>query len=121
VLEKFEFRADRVNLSATPGWLYRTLWRIDSPAFKEFIISVLNCSSIGDLHTAVAGGDWKSVDAYLCVLAKFQPSFRVAFRVGFQGDEDIVRELIGEHFPLTSKKGIVKIDRVRHLEGCVAM
>ena len=69
----------------------------------------------------MVGGDWKSVDAYLCVLAKFQPSFKVVFRVGFQGDEDIVRELIGEHFPLTSQKGIVKIDRARHLEGCVTM
>ena len=39
----------------------------------------------------------------------------------FQGDEDAVRALIGERFPLTVKKGIVKIERVRNLEGRVAM
>lgn len=110
MLEKFEFRADRIDLSTTPTWLYRTLWKISSRGFKEFIISILNCSSVVDLHAAVIGGDWKSLDAYLCVLAKFQPSFKVVFRVGFQGDEGVVRKLIGERFPLASKKGIVKIE-----------
>ena len=109
MLEKFELSADCASLSATPGWIYRTLWRINSPAFKEFIISISNCSSVAHLRAAVGGGDWKSVDAYLCVLAKFQPSFKVLFRVGFEGDEDIVRGLIGERFPLASKRGIVRI------------
>jgi len=54
-------------------------------------------------------------------LAKFQPSFKVVFRVGFQGDEGVVRKLIGGRFPLASKKGIVKIERFRDLEGYVAM
>jgi len=67
----------------------------------------------------VKGGDWKSVDAYLCVLARFQPSFKVIFRVGSEGDED-VKKAIGECFPLVSKKGIVKVERTRHLEALTA-
>jgi len=60
------------------------------------------------------GGDWKTVDAYLCVLAKFQPSFKVVLRVGFKVDEDHdVIKLVGECFPLASNKGIVKIERSR--------
>jgi len=114
VLEKLEFKADRANLSITPVWLYRTLWKINSTAFKEFTISVLSCSSAADLRVAMNKGDWKSVDAYLCVLAKFQPSFKVIFRACFEANEDHdVRKLIGEHFPLASKKRIVKIERGR--------
>ena len=81
----------------------------------------MNCSSVGDLRAAVNGGDWRSVDAYLCVLAKFQPSFKVVFRLGFQADEDVIRDLIMVRFPLASKRGIVKIEHVRDLERCVAM
>lgn len=120
VLEKFEFSVDRASLSATPAWIYRTLWKINSPAFKEFIISISNCSSVDDLGAAMDKRDWRSVDAYLCVLAKFQPSFKVVLRVGFEGDEDTVGKAIDERFPLASRKGIVKIERVRRLDVCVA-
>lgn len=120
MLEKFEFRVERASLSTTPGWLYRTLWRINSPAFKEFIISISNCLNLDALGGAVNGGDWKSVDAYLCVLAKFQPSFKVAFRVDLEEDENTIRKLVEERFPLVSKKGIVRIECVRRVGACVA-
>jgi hypothetical protein len=61
------------------------------------------------------GEDWKTVDAYLFVCSKFQPSFRVVFRVDFEDDEAIsMRKFIGKRFPLVSKKGIVKVEQVRH-------
>lgn len=116
ILEKFEFGVNLTSLLDTPDWLYRTLWKINSPAFKELVISISNCSSAADLRAVTNVGDWKSVDAYLCVLARFQPSFKVVFRVGFEGDEDAVKKPIGECFPLVSMKGIVKVERARHLE-----
>ena len=115
-LEKFEFKTDCVNLASTPGWLYRTLWKINSPSFREFSISVFNCSSTVDFHAAMSGDDWKTVDAYLFVLSKFQPSFKVVFRMGFDGDEAIeVEKFIGKWFKLVSKKGIMRIEQVQSL------
>jgi hypothetical protein len=121
VLERFEFKASREKISAAPSWLYRTLWKINSPAFKEFVISISNCSNIVDLREAVNGGDWRSVDAYLCVLVRFQPGFRVVFRVGFEGDEGVIRGSLREPFPLASKKGFIKIERVRQSGACVTV
>lgn len=121
-LEKFEFKADCENIASVPGWLYRTLWKINSPSFKEFTISISGCSSVVYLHTAMGGDDWKTVDAYLFVCSKFQPSFKVVFRMDFEGGEAIaVRKFIGKRFPLVSKKGIVKIEHARHLETSAAM
>lgn len=118
VLEKFEFEVDLASLSGTPGWLYRTLWKTSSPAFKEFTISISNCSSAADLRAAMGEGEWRSVDAYLWVLAKFQPSFKVVFRVGFGSGEDyVVGGLVDEHFSLVSNKGIVKIEHIPVVRG----
>lgn len=70
----------------------------------------------------MSGEDWKTVDAYLFVWSKFQPSFRVVFRMDFEGDEAVKgRKFIGKRFPLVSKKGIVKIEQVRHQEAFAAM
>ena len=115
MLEKFEFKTDRTYLASTPGWLYRTLWKINSPSFKEFTISVSNWLGTADLGVAMSGEDWKTVDAYLFVWSKFQPSFQVVFRMDFGGEEVItIRKIIERRFPLVSKKGIVRIERVRH-------
>jgi hypothetical protein len=114
-LQKFEFNTDCAHLASTPGWLYRTLWKINSPLFKEFIISVSNCLSVIHLHAAISGGDWETVDAYLFAWSKFQPSFTVVFRVGFEGEDVIIaRELIEQRFPLVSKKGIMRIELIQH-------
>ena len=113
VLEKFEFKVDCANLPNTPSWLYRTLWKTKSPVLKEFTISILKCSSPADLCAAMNEGGWRSVDAYLCILAKFQPSFKVVFRVGFGDDEGcVVRNLVEEHFSLASNKGILRIEPI---------
>ena len=56
------------------------------------------------------GGGWGSVDGYLCVLAKFEPSFKVVFRVGLGGCS--VGSLVGKHFSLASSRGIVRIEHV---------
>ena len=114
VLEKFEFKTDRANLASTPDWLYRTLWKINSPVFREFIISVSNCSNAVDLCAAMSGDYWKTVDAYLFVWSKFQPSFRVIFRASIEGDEGqaAVRKFIGKRFPHVSRKGIMKVEQV---------
>jgi hypothetical protein len=112
MLERFELKIDLADLSSTPAWLYRTLWRTNSPAFKEIIISISNCSRAADLRAAMDEGDWRTVDAYLYVLAKSPSSFNVVFRVGFGGDEDcVVRNLIEEHFPLVSDRGVVRVER----------
>jgi hypothetical protein len=122
LLEKFEFRVDRTNLPSTPGWLYRTLWKIHAPSFKEFTISLSNCSSTDDLRTAMSGEDWKTVDAYLFVWSKFQPGFKVVFRVDLGDDEVIpVGKFVGQRFPLVSKKGIMKIEQVQRWEALVAV
>lgn len=122
MLEKFEFRTDPVNLSSTPGWLYRTLWKITSTVFREFTISVSNCSTVADLSAAMDGDDWRTVDAYLFVWSKFQPSFKVIFRVGFEGDEgDTMREFIRRRFLLVSKKKIMTVELVRNLEVSTVM
>ena len=64
------------------------------------------------MRVAINGGSWRSVDGYLCILARFQPSFKVVFRVGSEDNEGcIVRDLVGEHFSLVSNKGILKIER----------
>ena len=69
----------------------------------------------------MSGEDWKTVDAYLFVWSKFQPGFRVVFRMDFEGEEAIpIRELIEKRFPLVSKKDIVKVERVRHQEPFTA-
>jgi len=115
-LERFEFKSDCANLASTPGWLNRTLWKINSPSFREFSLSVANCPSPVALNTAMSGDDWKTVDAYLFAFFKFQPSFKVVFRMGFEGDEAIAaRKLIGERFPFVSKKRNVQIEQVRCL------
>lgn len=108
-LEKFELKADCINLASTPGWLYRTLWKVNSSSFKEFTLSVSNCSGVVDLRVAMSGDVWKTVDAYLFVWSKFQPSFKVVFRVDFEGDE--AKHFIEHRFPLVSKKGILEIVR----------
>ena len=110
VLEKLEFQIDRANISSTPGWLYRTLWRINSRAFKELIISISNCSSAADLHAAMDGGGWRSVDGYLCVLARLQPNFKVVFRVEFE--DCAAGSMIEEYFSLASGRGVVEIEYV---------
>jgi len=118
VLEKFEFKTDCANLVSAPGWLYRTLWKINSPSFKQLIISVSNCSSVVDLRMAMSGDDWKTVDAYLFVWSKFEPGFKVVFRVDLEDDEAIaVREFIEKRFPLVSKKGIGRVEQVRRREA----
>lgn len=114
-LEKFEFKADCAHLSSTPGWLYRTLWKINSPLFREFTLSILNCLSAIHLQAAIGGDDWKTIDVYLFVWSKFQPSFQVIFRVGFEGDEATMKDLIMECFPLVSKKRIMRIEQLQHL------
>lgn len=122
MLEKFEFRTDRVNLSSTPGWLYRTLWKITSTVFREFTMSVSNCPTVADLSAAMDGDDWRTVDAYLFVWSKFQPSFKVKFRVGFEGEEgDAMREFVERRFLLVSKKKIMTVELVRHLEVSTVM
>lgn len=67
------------------------------------------------------GGDWRSVDAYLCVLVRFQPGFKVVFRVGFEGDEGVIRGSLRKRFPLASKKGFIKIEHVRQPGACVTV
>lgn len=121
VLERFEFEASGEDISATPSWLYRTLWKINSSVFKEFVISISNCSNITDLREAVNGGDWRSVDAYLCVLVRFQQGFKVVFRVGFEDDEGVIRGSLRKPFPLASKKGFIKIECVRQPGACVTV
>lgn len=113
MLEKFEFKVHRADLSSTPNWLYQTLWSINSPTFKKFIISVSNCSSAANLRAAMNGGGWGSFDAYIYVLIKSQSSFRVLFRVGFGDNEEyVVINLLRERFPLASNEGILKVERV---------
>jgi hypothetical protein len=63
----------------------------------------------------MSGDNWKTVDAYLFLWSKFQPTFRVTFRVGLSGDDgDAVRAFIGKRFSNVSKKGIVAVELVRH-------
>lgn len=117
MLEKFEFKVDRANLSNTPDWLYRTLWNARSPVFNEFIISVSNCSSVADLRAAMNKGGWGCVDASVYILAKLQPSFKVVFRVGFKdGEDSVVTNVVEEHFPLISNMGILEVGRVPIVE-----
>ena len=99
MLEKFEFKTDRANLPSVPGWLYRTLWKINSPSFKQFTLWVSNCSSAVDLRAAMCGDDWKTVDAYLFVWSKFKSSFEVVFRMEFEGCEALtIKKFIRKRF-----------------------
>jgi hypothetical protein len=112
VLKRFELKVELANLSSTPAWLYRTLWRTDSPAFKEIVISISNCSHATGLRAAMDEGDWRNVDSCLRFLAESHSRFEVVFRVGFEDDEGYaVRNLIKEHFPLVSDWGAVRIER----------
>jgi hypothetical protein len=100
-----------VDLPIIPEWLYWTLWTADSPALKEIVISISNCSPAAGLRTAMDEEDWREVDEYLHFMAKSRPSFKVAFRVGSEGGEDcVVRNIIEGHFPLTSNRGVVRIE-----------
>lgn len=62
----------------------------------------------------MCGDDWKTVDAYLFVWSKFQPTFRVIFRVGLGSDDgDVVRAFVRKRFPHVSKKRIMTVELVR--------
>ena len=70
----------------------------------------------------MSGEDWKTVDAYLFVWSKFQPSFKVVFLVDLEGDElASIGRFVVQRFPLVSKRGIVKIEQVRHREAFAVM
>jgi len=56
------------------------------------------------------GGGWGSVDGYLCVLARFEPSFKAVLRVGFEGCS--VGSLVKKHFSLAWSRGIVRVEHV---------
>lgn len=68
-------------------------------------------------------GGWGAVDELLNLLAERNPNFRVVFKgdfcrnVGGDPNIDEIRSIIEVLFPLVSSKGLVKFERVSHVEN----
>jgi len=103
-------------------WILHTLQTITSTRFDEFVIWV------SDMVTPWFLGypwyRWGDVDTVLNVLAERNPDFRIVFRGDFdsfrssvEGRHDDVRSLVNRHLPLVSSKGLVKFERVPHVEN----
>ena len=122
VLERFELSIALSGLPPIHKWISRTLRSITSPMFNEFVIWVTNESFPLDLARA---DGWKVMDTVvLNALAERNPDFRVVFRVGFPSfyggrpsDYPGTSLFIANYLPLTSAKGLVKIERVPRVEN----
>ena len=122
MLERFELTITLHRLPPIHKWIYRMLRSITSPRFNEFVIWVTNESVPLDLARA---DGWKVMDtALLSALAERNPDFRVVFRVGFPSTYGGQLSaypgtslFVANYLPLTSAKGLVKIEHVPRVEN----
>ena len=124
VLERFEFDLDLASLFRTDIWFHHTLRTINSTAFNEFVMWILDIVDPWSLRRSLSDGGWRIVDALLDDLADRNPDFRVvvkgdfdSFRCGMRSGHCSLRWLVVGRLPLVSSKGLVKFEQVPDAEN----
>ena len=83
VLERLELSVQFYSLPKVYRWVHRTLRKITSPLFNEFVFWILSTTFLWNPSYPISAETvdrWKAVDALLNALAERSPDFRVVVR-----------------------------------------